>query len=82
LLGWLLLSAEGKSIVFFGLPMPPIWSTGERWEKLFEETHELVGTTGYYLVGLHAAAALFHHYYLRNNTLLRILPRRRSRLAG
>ncbi len=82
LLGWLLLSAEGKSIVFFGLSLPPIWSTGERWEELFEETHELVGTTGYYLVGLHAAAALFHHYYLRDNTLSRMLPQRGSRLAG
>jgi cytochrome b561 len=31
---------------------------------------------GYFLIGLHAAAALFHHYVLRDDTLTRILPRR------
>jgi cytochrome b561 len=32
---------------------------------------------GYYLIGLHALAALFHHYVVRDNTLARMLPRRR-----
>lgn len=36
-----------------------------------------IGTFGYFLVGLHAAAALFHHYVERDNTLLRMLPVRR-----
>jgi cytochrome b561 len=79
LLGWLLLSAEGKPIQFFGLPMPAIWSANEASAELFEEVHELIGTAGYYLVGLHTAAALFHHYYMRDNTLLRMLPQRRQR---
>lgn len=78
LLGWLLLSAEGKPILFFGVDLPAIWSEGEKWEELFEETHELIGTAGYFLVGLHAAAALFHHYFLRDNTLLRMLPGKRA----
>ncbi len=29
---------------------------------------------GYFLIGLHAAAALFHHYVMRDNTLARMLP--------
>ena len=35
-----------------------------------------IGTIGYWLIGLHAVAALFHHYLMRDNTLLRMLPRR------
>jgi cytochrome b561 len=31
---------------------------------------------GYWLIGLHAAAALFHHYIVRDNTLRRMLPLR------
>jgi len=29
---------------------------------------------GYYLIGLHALAALLHHYLIRDNTLQRMLP--------
>jgi cytochrome b561 len=37
-----------------------------------------VATLGYYLVGLHAAAALVHHYFQHDNTLLRMMPGRRA----
>lgn len=40
------------------------------------EVHEVIGTLGYFLIGLHAAAALFHHYFIKDNTLVRMLPRR------
>lgn len=33
-----------------------------------------LNSIGYFLIGLHAAAALFHHYLLRDNTLRRMLP--------
>ncbi len=75
LLGWLLLSTEGKPIVFFGLPLPAIWGKNEGYAELIEEIHKFIGTTGYYLVGIHAAAALFHHYFMRDNSLVRMLPR-------
>ena len=39
-----------------------------------KEVHELVGTIGYFLIGTHAAAALFHHYLKRDNTLRAMLP--------
>jgi cytochrome b561 len=42
-----------------------------------KEVHETIGTIGYFLIGLHAAAALAHHYLWRDNTLLRMLPARR-----
>jgi len=74
LAGWLLLSAEGKPIPFFGLELPALIEQNRDLAHLIEEIHETGGTVGYFLVGIHAAAALFHHYVLQDNTLLRILP--------
>jgi cytochrome b561 len=76
LLGWLTLSAEGKPIPFFGLQLPALVGASKALAGPFKEIHETIGTIGYYLIGLHAAAALFHHYVARDNTLLRMLPRR------
>jgi cytochrome b561 len=74
LLGWLLMSAEGKPIVFFGLQLPALWGADEGFADSVKDIHETIGEIGYYLVGLHAAAALFHHYVLRDDTLRRMLP--------
>lgn len=80
LLGWLALSADGKPVPFFGLQLPALIAPNEAWAENLEEIHETIGTVGYYLVGLHAAAALFHHYFMRDDTLLRMLPWRGRRL--
>jgi cytochrome b561 len=77
LLGWLLLSAEGKPVPFFGLQLPALVGSDPALAGSVEELHETIGTVGYYLVGLHATAALFHHYFRRDNTLLRMLPQLR-----
>lgn len=83
LLGWLALSADGKPVPFFGLQLPALVAPSEALAENFEEIHETIGTVGYYLVGLHAAAALFHHYFMRDDTLLRMLPwRARGRRAN
>ncbi|MDZ4868395.1 MAG: cytochrome b [Alphaproteobacteria bacterium] len=74
LLGWATLSAEGKSIIFFGIPIFPIAPVSETLTEFFEETHELIGDIGYFLIGAHAAAALYHHYIRRDDTLTRMLP--------
>ena len=74
LAGWLLLSAKGKPIPFFGLHLAPLIGESKSLAKLIEEVHETAGTAGYFLIGLHTAAALFHHYVLRDNTLRRMLP--------
>lgn len=78
LLGWLALSAAGKPIPFFGMELPPLTAPDKDFADTIEEIHETIGTIGYYLVGAHAAAALFHHYFLRDDTMLRMLPRRRG----
>lgn len=76
LLGWLLLSASGKPIPFFGLELPALIDKNKDAANLLKELHETMGTAGYYLIGLHAAAAFYHHYVKRDNTLLRMLPER------
>ena len=77
LLGWLTLSAAGKPVPFFGLELPPLVGPDKDFAHSVEEIHETIGVIGYYLIGLHAAAALFHHYVLHDGTLLRMLPQRR-----
>lgn len=77
LTGWLMLSAAGKPIPFFGLELPALIGENKALAKQIKEVHEFVGTTGYYLIGLHAAAALYHHYLKHDNTLTRMLPGRK-----
>ena len=74
LLGWLILSAAGKPIPFFGLELPALIGPDKALAGQLKEIHEFVGTAGYFLIGGHAAAALFHHYVQRDNTLLRMWP--------
>lgn len=74
LTGWLLLSAAGKPIPFFGLELPALIGENKDFGKQLKELHEFFGTVGYYLIGLHAVAALYHHYIVRDNTLTRMLP--------
>ncbi len=80
LLGWLTLSAGGKVIPFFGLELPALVGPDKAFAGSVKDIHETIATVGYYLVGVHAAAALYHHYFVHDDTLLRMLPRRR-RLA-
>lgn len=77
LTGWLVLSASGKVIPFFGLELPALIGENKDLAKQIKEVHEFVGTTGYYLLGLHVIAALYHHYINRDDTLTRMLPERK-----
>lgn len=77
ILGWVILSADGRPIPFFGLYAPPLVGESETVADWAEEIHEIVGTAGYVLIGLHAAAALFHHYVIRDDSMRRMLPGRR-----
>ncbi len=79
LLGWLLLSAKGSPIPFFGLNLPALIEADKTNASSIKEIHETLATLGYFLIGAHAAAALFHHYLVRDNTLQRMLAGRSSR---
>lgn len=74
ILGWLLLSAAGKPIPFFGLHLPALVSENKDLAEWLKEIHETIGEIGYYLIGLHVLAALFHHFFQHDNTLMRMLP--------
>jgi cytochrome b561 len=74
LLGWLTLSAQGKAVALFGLQLPQLVDQSKSVADWAKQIHEAGSTIGYFLIGLHAAAALFHHYVVRDNTLLRMLP--------
>lgn len=76
ILGWIILSADGWPVPFFGWQLPPFVGNSEAITEWAEEIHETVATAGYFLVGLHATAALFHPYVMRGKTLRRMLPGR------
>ena len=73
-LGWLTLSAQGEPIPFFGVELPPLIAPNHALAKELRQIHETLGVTGYYLIGLHVAAALVHHYAMHDSTLARMLP--------
>lgn len=75
LLGWLTVSAAGKPVLFFGMELPALLSPDKGLSKSLESLHETLGELGYWLIGLHAAAALLHHYGNHDDTLVRMLPR-------
>jgi cytochrome b561 len=82
LAGWLLLSAEGKSVTLLGLELPALTGKDKALAAQLKELHQLAGRIGYGLIALHAAAALWHHRVMRDDTLLRMLPRRAVELRA
>ncbi|MET0406762.1 MAG: cytochrome b [Hyphomicrobium sp.] len=72
LLGWLMTSAGGHAVPFFGLTIPPIIGPDKELAHTLEEIHEFIGNALYYVIGLHALGALVHHYVLKDDTLLRM----------
>lgn len=74
LAGWAMLSGYGDPVPFYGLELPALIGPDRPLAKQLQELHGTVGEVGYYVIGAHAAAALFHHYVLHNDTLKRMLP--------
>lgn len=72
--GWMILSASGKTIPFYGLQLPALVGPSKDLAQQIKELHETVATIGYFLIGLHALAALQHHYIGKDDTLRRMLP--------
>lgn len=75
LLGWLSMSAAGARLPVFGTPFPSPLLVSEWLSDQANDLHETVGLVGYYLIGLHASAALVHHYILKDGRLLDMLGR-------
>lgn len=72
--GWLMLSAAGEPIPFYGLELPALIAENEPLSDQIKDVHKTIGTAAYYLIAAHALAGLYHHYIRRDDTLRRILP--------
>lgn len=72
LAGWLALSAAGKPIPFFGLELPALMGPNKAFASDIKSVHEAVGEAGYWLIGIHVAAALGHHYIIKDGLMSRM----------
>ena len=75
-LGYLLLNAEGTSPTLGGWALPSLMAAQETLGDGLKEWHETIAVAGYWLIGLHALAALYHHHVRHDDTLLRMTFRR------
>jgi len=75
ILGYLTLNAGGHVLTIPGLDiaLPQFIDKDVETRRSIKEIHETIGTAFYWVIGLHALAALWHHYFRRDNTLRRML---------
>lgn len=73
--GWLMSSAAGFSVSFFGLfTLPNLIAADKEVLAFLKEAHEILALLLIGLAMLHIAAALLHHFYYKDNVLRRMLP--------
>ncbi len=75
-LGWASASAHRLPVSLFGIPLPPLAQPGAGWAHSAGDIHGTAMWVLLWLVGLHAAAALYHHFVRHDGTLRRMLPQR------
>lgn len=68
---------RGQPWPLFGILMPVTTHPDPGLSRQIIRWHETLADAGYWLIGLHALAAIIHHFLLRDNTLRRMLPSRR-----
>ena len=76
-IGLVMMYNRGNPWVAFGLIMPFAPESNFDLVDTLKGVHILLANTGYFIIGLHALAALLHHYLWKDNTLLRMMPRKR-----
>ena len=75
LAGWLMSSARGFTVSWFGLfSWPNLIGQDKANFELLKEVHEALATTLFFLALLHLAAALKHHFWDKDDVLRRMLP--------
>lgn len=73
--GWLMSSAAGIPVSFFGLFMlPDLIHRDDELFQLLIEIHRWVGYVLILFICVHVGAALRHHFVFRDDTLRRMLP--------
>jgi cytochrome b561 len=74
ILGFMTVYFKGSDWSVFGISMPHAIEPDDDMEFTLKSYHELIANIGYFVIGIHAFAALFHHYVWKDNTLLRMMP--------
>jgi cytochrome b561 len=73
--GWLMSSAGGYPVPFFGLfDVPDLIGFNEWLFQVLITVHRWLAWMLFFFLVLHAGAALRHHFELRDDTLRRMLP--------
>jgi len=73
--GWLMSSASGFQVVWFGvLPLPDLLGKNKELAEFLKQIHVLLNYTLAALVIIHVAAALKHHWHDRDEVLTSMLP--------
>lgn len=75
LTGWLMSSAGGHAVSFFGLSVPALMGENKNFGGLMNDTHRILS---YMLIGtilLHVAGALKHHFIDKDDTFKRMAAR-------
>lgn len=67
---------RGQQWLVFGIPMPVTAHPDFTLSRQIINWHETLANAGYWLIGIHALAALVHHFLLRDDTLIRMMPSR------
>lgn len=71
--------ARGRALPIFGLfEITSPWARDRALQSSVHELHALLANSLLILAALHAVAALGHHYVLKDTTLIRMMPRRRT----
>lgn len=75
LTGWLMSSAVGLQVSFFGLfLLPDLVPADPRLEQVLALSHEYLSYALIAAIGAHTAAALWHHFVHKDDILTRMLP--------
>lgn len=73
--GWLMSSAQGFQVVWFGvLPLPDLVAKDAALGSLLKDTHVVLNYTLLLAVVGHVGAALQHHFIKKDTVLTRMLP--------
>lgn len=75
LLGIMMINLGGKpvSLDWLGVSFT-LFGPDKVLRPTIKEAHELIGNAFYFVIGLHALAALYHHFIRRDDVLRRMAP--------
>ncbi|WP_423762563.1 cytochrome b [Burkholderia sp. NLJ2] len=75
LLGIMMINLGGKpvSLDWLGVSFT-LFGPDKALRPTIKEAHELIGNAFYFVIGLHALAALYHHFIRRDEVLRRMAP--------